>query len=647
MEGRVLKENSYVKYFANVERCLFLIAGLSVFYAAYIAVYYSGQELLEQHSFRQTQTALTSYWFGKNGFGLAYETPVGGAPWSIPFEFPVYQYLVSIVSNFLGGDLGATGRIISFVFLGLCVFPVKSICRSLGVSKKAFYVFVALLFSSPLYLFWGRTFMIETAALLFAVVAIRFFVDFLNGGGLKEAVGFVFFIVFSILQKATTGLPVLAVMAVVYFFYEINKNLSLIKCFSVRNFLVALFLFGVPLAVGASWTIYTDLLKAENEFGLQITSSALSRWNWGTISQRLSMELYGTVLWGRIFKENLSGVLGLAIIMAGVFFAAKKQTKIVIIISVLLGILPLLFFSNLHIVHDYYQSANVIFLIFALAVSLVDAFDEVDSKGGVLILAVVMVVNNYISFAGGYFKAVREVYTVENTKDLAVSFVLKKNMQDDEAFVAYGNDWNSSFAYFSERKSFTVPVWFKDYDEVLLSPEKYLGGYSLGGVVLCPVNNGPTVRQLVEWSSARGWKISEVTGCYISLPEKRALSSGAGIKVASCQGSLEYVGKVGGSIPNAAMVTGWTTISAETDLVPERVYVTLTDGAGVMTYHEAVQYPRPDVNKAFSRPDLGDSGFGRIFDTSSLAGGYGVGIARAHEGKLELCQFKEKLQVNN
>lgn len=78
--GHVLNKNIYLKYLTDVERCLFLVAGLTVFYAAYIAIYYSGQELLEQYSFRQTQTALASYWFGKNGFGVAYETPVGGRP---------------------------------------------------------------------------------------------------------------------------------------------------------------------------------------------------------------------------------------------------------------------------------------------------------------------------------------------------------------------------------------------------------------------------------------------------------------------------------------------------------------------------------------------------------------------------------------
>ena len=36
--------------------------------------------ILDHHGFRQSQTAITSYYFIKDGFRLAYETPVLGAP---------------------------------------------------------------------------------------------------------------------------------------------------------------------------------------------------------------------------------------------------------------------------------------------------------------------------------------------------------------------------------------------------------------------------------------------------------------------------------------------------------------------------------------------------------------------------------------
>ena len=44
------------------------------------------QPIIDQHGFRQTQTALAAYWLLHGGDWLAYETPVLGSPWSIPME---------------------------------------------------------------------------------------------------------------------------------------------------------------------------------------------------------------------------------------------------------------------------------------------------------------------------------------------------------------------------------------------------------------------------------------------------------------------------------------------------------------------------------------------------------------------------------
>lgn len=132
-----------------IERSIKCIALLTVLYATYLAFRYSGQPLLELYGFRQTQTALTTFWFIKEGFKFAYETPVAGAPWSLPFEFPIYQTLVALIAKVSGFDLGKTGRIVSFIFLVLCLFPVKAICRSLQLPPRTFYIFAGLLFSSP------------------------------------------------------------------------------------------------------------------------------------------------------------------------------------------------------------------------------------------------------------------------------------------------------------------------------------------------------------------------------------------------------------------------------------------------------------------------------------------------------------------
>lgn len=154
------------KWFTSTA-ALFFLACLCIAYATFYALYYADQPLLDFYSFRQTQTALTSYWLIKNGIINFYETPVGGYPWSIPFEFPIYQAIVALFSNSTGVGLDTSGRLISYLFLLLILPYTNSIFKKLDIDSRVSLVFSALLVTSPIYLYWSRTYMIETAALFF------------------------------------------------------------------------------------------------------------------------------------------------------------------------------------------------------------------------------------------------------------------------------------------------------------------------------------------------------------------------------------------------------------------------------------------------------------------------------------------------
>src|SRR3990172_12922435 len=58
------------------------------------------QPLLEAHSFRQTQTAYTALVFHEQGIDLLHpKMPVLGAPFEVPFEFPLFQAGASLVMD--------------------------------------------------------------------------------------------------------------------------------------------------------------------------------------------------------------------------------------------------------------------------------------------------------------------------------------------------------------------------------------------------------------------------------------------------------------------------------------------------------------------------------------------------------------------
>ena len=483
-------------------------------FAAFVAVRYANQLPLDHYSFRQTQTALTAYWLAKNGFALAYETPVVGPPWSIPFEFPIYQWIVAVLSTRTGAPLDATGRLVSFGFLVGCLFPVAKIVRRLALPPIVFPTFCALLLSAPTYVYWGRTFMIETAALFFCVVAIRWFVDLLLRIDERRAmVLFTLFMSIGILQKGTTGAPVLLVLAAVFVVDRMRAP-------RLRELAVAAGCFGIPLAVGIAWAAYTDRVKLLNPFAATaLTTTALRGWNFGTVAQRLSPDLFRDVVWKEILAKNCGGIAGIALLVAGLF--VRSRARPIVVASLALGIVPLFVFTNLHIEHSYYQAANVVFFLFAIAVVLGCALPErIASTWLPSAMTVALVAGNVAGFVSEYGDWVSHEFTVANSKELALASIIRNGVPPDHTFVAFDLEWTSSLAYLSQRKGFMVADVFKDYDAMRRDPSKFVDAARLGAVVACPTERA-RLDEFVAWADVRGWTVTAVADCRIALPGQR------------------------------------------------------------------------------------------------------------------------------
>ena len=623
-----------------------LLALVVIAYSSYLAIRYASQPLVfGEYGFRQTQTALTSFWFMQDGFKLAYETPVAGAPWAMPFEFPLYQAIVALIAQVAGTSLDATGRVVSYLFLLACLFPVRSICQNLRLPSLTVYVFAGLLLSSPLYVFWSRSFMIETAALFFSVLAISAFVAFTVGRSPRQLILFVVFVTLSILQKATTGLPVLAVLAVVALFTESAHAGGLFRAARPANLIRWFLVFAIPIGVGYAWTTYTDVLKVHNELGSYLTSTRLVGWTWGTLAQRMSRQLYEGVIWSRVVAPNLAGVFGLALVAYGLIHGPR--TRWVVLTACALGLLPLFLFTNVHLIHAYYQSANVFFLIFALAVSLATLGANPSSRGLAVVLFAALIVHNHLAYRQDYRRLLTMPITLATSHELLVADTVKNNTPANSAFIAYGNDWSSSLAYYAQRKSFTVPNWFKNREAVIANPQAFLGDAPLGAVVLCPkFADRPTVSELLGSSpDGKPWKATEIAGCYVTIPEKEALVPPASPSEATCEGSIDLVTAPIAQADGAIDVKGWTVVSGAPEGVGGAVYLVLTDANGAARYYDTVRYARPDVNAALGNPALGAIGFGRLIDTKGLAGDYTVGVVRMNGGQAQACQFRTSVHL--
>jgi len=456
--------------------------------ASYYTIRYSSQPLLEAHGFRQTQTAITSYWMMKEGWQLDYQTPVVGYPWSIPFEFPIYQSIVAAISFALNSQPDPVGRITSFIFLLACLVPSLMIFKRLNFKKESAFVFCSILWSSPLYMFWGRSFLIETTALFLLMMAIAYSFNLTEKN--PKFFNLFLFSIFSalaLLQKVTTAAPTLLVLSFLILYNliktsGINKN-SVIKLIRIS------FCFLIPFIISFIWTLYSDNVKSKNFFGAFLTSQHLSIWNIGTLKQHMDPSILKTIIWHRVFLNNASGFLGLGIIIFSVI-VSNNNVKKLIILCLTLFFITIYSFINLHLEHDYYQVSCGFFLLAALSVSISVSLKDYFKKEVIVpFFTVIIVLTNLYSFRVNTEKILTEPLNPVQERIIKVGNLIKKMTPENSALVIYGYPWSSEFAYYSCRKSLTVNISLAENIDLWNNPENYVGNLKIGGIVF--ITNNP------------------------------------------------------------------------------------------------------------------------------------------------------------
>ncbi len=466
------------------DKTLRVLLAAAILHAIIILLIGIDQPLLELHAFRQTQTALSAYWIKQGGPWLAYETPVLGAPWAIPFEFPLYQLLAAAVSS-LGLSLEVAGRLVSFaLYLGL-LLPIRIIFKDAGLSSESYLATIILLLFSPLYLYWSRTFMIESCALFFSALWLALFVRTLwsSESGLWVAAGALLVGCLACLTKSTT-FPAFALigglLAVKEFWSAWRRKIG--SRDELKQILVASAVLLLPFVPGVLWVNYSDSMKEANPFGWWLRSASTVNWSFGTIDQRLSQVLWKRIVLGRIFTDTL-GLVGFLAIVTLAGSIAKRNPFWTMVLAVLGFLTPILIFTNLHMVHNYYQYANGIFLLAAVGVSLGTIFQRyVPALGFVLLVAIVIgqLVVFYRDFAPAFTRDSPRVPE-------GIASLVKEHVPPEHSILVFGYTWNSSLTYMSERRSLNVPAWTTDdlLARVLSDPQQFLGEYPLGGIVVC------------------------------------------------------------------------------------------------------------------------------------------------------------------
>jgi|688.fasta_scaffold132232_3 hypothetical protein len=447
-------------FFDNVFFVIFIVCLIFSFWALSIGW---NNTILDIHGFRQTQTAISVFYLLKGSSWLAYETPVLGPPWSIPFEFPLYQWLIAIIVNFLDTPLDQTGRFVSAFFFYLSLIPSYLILGRLNVLSQHRWIFLSLFVANPLYLFWSRTFLIESLAVFLSLAYLGSVTSCFNKKGLIFMALGTLFGTLAVLVKVTTFFAFLlaAILFIFWNLVNISKNNTNT---SRENYMVVLNLV-IPVAVSAVipylairiWVYFSDSQKLLNPIGMYITSKAIKSWNFGTLEQKLSPHVWMRIL-GRMLSDiwNYQGQLhyfiaSILFITFLLFIAFSfGQRKVITIISGFLFLVPIAIFTNLHFVHNYYQYANCIFLVSAISFSILGIAErnEFGKKLSIFLLVFIIVIQIKTFFFKWY-----PIANANQTKLLATTTAIQKYTKPEDILLIYGLDWSPELPCYSQRRA--------------------------------------------------------------------------------------------------------------------------------------------------------------------------------------------------
>lgn len=433
--------------------------------------------ILDRHEFRQLQTALSTYWMVRDGFSWAYETPIFGPPWSLPMEFPVYQWIVATVSGICSFDLETTARGVSLLSFMTMLPAVAVLARKLGGSRSDAMLLMMAALASPTYLFYGRTFLIETTA---TALNLWFLVVFLTGlqksswlhAAAATGLGLV-----GALAKVTTFLifcPT-AGAAAVYFLWIRRSQ-------SIRDRFKLVMLAAVPVAVSVGiaywWVRFSDQVKSSNPYSGFLVSSETVKWNWGTIDQRLSAEF-----WHRCW-ENVTGfVMGetsMAVLLVAATFVGSKYRRLALLClgGFVVGILT---FSSLFFFHDYYYCANAILLLIAAGLILAGIWSSPSlPTSAKWVMLGLFLLGQFTTYYTGYADYARR----KLPDPPGIARIIRHTTPSDSVILIYGWDWNTLVPYYSQRKALMVPNGRENNDPLLEGILAQMPGQPIAGMLI-------------------------------------------------------------------------------------------------------------------------------------------------------------------
>jgi hypothetical protein len=416
----------------------------------------------------------------RGGPWLDYELPIFGPPWQVPHEFPLYQALVVTLTSVTGLPLEPAGRAVSLAFFYGALGAGHVLLGQLGIPPRRRLLVLALWLLSPLYLFWSRTFMVESTALCLCLAFLAFHGRFVEGGRTVDAVAALAAGCLGAAVKPPT-IVVCAGLAGVWWLVAQRRGPARPAVRIAGAVLVVL-----PPLAGWAWQWHADSLKQLNPFAAPIVSGQLLRdWVAGPGSRFAPDVLLS--LWERALPFTLGHPVVLAGATLGILVARRRRALFALATGGFLA--HFVVFAPLDSTQHYYWYGPGVFLVAATGLAAVALLECGDARRH---LAWPLVALVSVSCVTGYVTLMlpfqREDAYRKPDWVVRLARALAASTQPDDVIVGFGTDWNPEVPYYAGRRALVWPGWSDaspdspDVARALASLE----GQPVGALFNCP-----------------------------------------------------------------------------------------------------------------------------------------------------------------
>jgi len=405
------------------------------------------------HEFRQAHTAIVAYYIDQqDNFSLLYETPIFGKPWvSLLLEVPIYEWSVVLLGRATGLPHVVAARTISATCFYLMLPAIYLLLGRLAVPKPRRLLLLALVLSTPVYIYYSRAFLMDSMSLMCSAWFLLGFVRTMDERRWS-------WLALTIVAGTGAALVKSAILAVWMIPGAAYGAWMLWRDLRARTGWVAPLktaLWGaatVVVALGAlrAWVAYTDPFKAAHASAWIFTSKNLSVGNWGLFNFKVIFSAdiwhYLTACWEQAVMSRWLIGLGL---VAGLALPAVRWR---VLGTGSLFFLPQLLFPFAYAYQDYYFYACTVFLNVALGFMLLGLLDSrVPRWVSGLVFAMV-----FGAQVMTYWQGYRTGQNVVTKGGYPFSDAVRDLTPQGSVIVVAGADWAAMTPLYAQRKALMV-----------------------------------------------------------------------------------------------------------------------------------------------------------------------------------------------